>query len=76
MCPYSIHDHQEFDGIFDDVALFSVTVVEALSRLDGSSAAGPDCLHPYLLKRFSVAFSWPFYFLFVKSLEERVLPRL
>ena len=74
--PRSIHDHQEFDGSFDDISLSPVAVVEALSRLDGSSAAGPDGLHSCMLKRCSVALSWPLYFLFVKFLEEGVLPRL
>ena len=72
---HSIHNHQEFDGTFDDVPLSPVSV-EVLSRLECSLAAGPDGLHPCLLKGCSVALSCPLYLLFVKSLEEGVLPRL
>ena len=73
--PSSIHNPQECDGTFDDVDLSPVAVVDVLPTLDCSLAAGPDGLHPCLLKYCSVAWSWPLYLLFVKSLEEEVLPR-
>ena len=52
-----------------------MAIVE-VSSLGYSSAAGPGGLHPYLLKGCSVALYWSLYLLFVKSLEERLMPRL
>ena len=53
-----------------------VDVAGILSKLDGSSAAGPDGLHPCLLRGCNVTLSWPLYLLYIKSLEEGLLPSL
>ena len=53
------------------------SVVKVLSILNSCSTAGPDYLHTYLLKACSpAALSLPFCRLFVKSLDEEVLPDL
>ena len=46
-----------------------------LSKLDSSSAAGPDGLHPYLL-RCNVSLSLGLFISYVKSLDEGLLPSL
>ena len=59
----TLQNHQRFGGTLEDVLLSPVAVAGALSKLDSSSAAGPDGLHPYLLKCCNVALSWPLYLL-------------
>ena len=51
------------------------SVARVLSGMNRSSAAsaGPNDLHPHLLKACSVAWSLPFCILFVRSLEDGVL---
>ena len=68
--------HQSFAGVLDKVYATSENVVKVLSGLNSSSAAGPDGLHPHLLKACSGALSLPFYLLFERSLDEGALPNL
>ena len=68
--------HQRFAGVLDEVYLSSGSIARVLTGLNSSSAAGPDGLHPHLLRVCSAAFSLPFYILFVTSLHEGVLPSL
>ena len=56
--------------------MFPVNVAGVLSKLDYSSTAGPDGLHPCLLKGCNVILSWPLYLLYAKPLEEDLLPNL
>ena len=69
-------NHQRFGWTLEDVLLSPVAVAGVLSKLDSPSAAGPDGLHPCLLKCCDVALSWPLYLLYVKSLDEGLLPSL
>ena len=62
--PPDAAEHQVCIGVLDDVFLSPVVV------------AGPDGLHPYMLKACSEALSLPLYLLFFRSLNERVLPTL
>ena len=68
--------HQSFAGKLEEVALSPEIVVKVLSELNSSSAAGPDGLHPHLLKACSDALCLPLYLLFVRSLDEGMLPIL
>ena len=68
--------HQSFAGKLNEVALSTETVVKVLSELNSSSAAGPDGLHPHLLKACSDALSLPLYLPFVRSQDEGVMPSL
>ena len=68
-------NHQRFGGMLE-VLLSPVAVAGVLSKLDSSSAAGPDSLHPCLLKSCNVALSWPLYLLYEKSFYESLLPSL
>ena len=68
--------HHSFRGKLDKVASSPEIVVKVLSELKSSSALDPDGLHPHLLKACSDALSLPLYFLFVRSLNEFVLPYL
>ena len=54
----------------------SESVVKVVFSLNCSSAAGPEGLHPIMLKTCTAALSLPFYHLFVRSLDEGVLPDL
>ena len=69
-------EHQRFGGVMGDVVVSPDLIAKVLSNLDGSSAAGPDGLHPHLLKACSVALLWPLFLLFFKSFEEGMLPTL
>ena len=62
--------------MLDEVYVSPENVVKVLSGLNSSSDTGPDGLHPHLLMACSDALSLPFYLLFEKSLDERVLPNL
>ena len=73
--PQNAQEHQRFGGMLEEVILSPVDVVGVLSKLDCLSAAGSDGLHLCLLKGRNVALSWPLY-LYVKSLEEGLLPSL
>ena len=50
--PFSAQ-HQSFAGKLNEVALSTEIVVRVLAELNSSSAAGPDGLHPHLLKACS-----------------------
>ena len=60
--------------MLDDV--FLSPVAGRLSELNGLSAAGPDCLHLYMLRACSEALSLPLYLPFVRFLNEGVLSTL
>ena len=68
--------HQSFAGVLDEVFVSPENVVKVLSALSSFSAAGPDGLHPHLLKACSAALSLPLYFLFERSLDKEVLSNL
>ena len=70
-----LHEHQSIPGKLDEIAS-SPEKVKILSEVNSSSAAGPDGLHPHLLKACSDALSLPLYLLFVRCLDEGVLPSL
>ena len=58
----------------DDVDLSLGIVAGVLSGLNSSSAAGPDVLHPHMLKACLDALSLPLYLLFIRSLSKVELP--
>ena len=72
----TLQNPQRFGGLLEGVLLSPVPVARVLSKLDFSSAAGPNGLHPCLLKCCNVALSWPLCLLYVKSLDEGLLPSL
>ena len=69
-------EHQRFGGVMEDVVVSLDLIAKVLCNLDSSSAAGPDGLHPHLLKACSVPLSWPLFLLFSKSFDEGMLPSL
>ena len=72
--PPNAAEHQVCIGVLDDV--FLSPVAGHLSGLNGSSDAGPDGIHLYMLRACSEALTLPLYLLFVRSLNEGVLPTL
>ena len=62
--------------MLEEVYSSSGSVARVLTDLNSSSAAGPDGLHPHLLRARSAALSLSFYILFVRSLQDGVLPSL
>lgn len=74
--PAYVIEHQVYDGVFGDVDLSLAVVAGLLSCFNGSSAAGPDGLHPHMLKACSDSLSLTLYFLFVRSFHEGVLSTL
>ena len=68
--------HQNFADVLDEVHVSPESVSRALSSLNSPSATDSDGLHPHLLKACFAAVSLPFYLLFVRFLEEEVLPSL
>ena len=61
--------------MLDEIYLSPGSVASVLIDLN-TSAAGPDGLHPHLLRACSAALSLPLYILFERSLQEGVLPIL
>ena len=69
----TLQNHQRFGGMLENILLSPVAVGGVLSKLDSSSAAGPMvCIRACC----NVALSWPFYLLYVQSLDEGLLPSL
>ena len=60
-----------------EIVEFSLGDVESvLKGLDVSTAAGPDNMHPALLKSCALELSYPLFIIFQKSLQHSVLPSL
>ena len=67
---------QFFPGVMDDFDISRKEVEAALLALDVHSSAGPDGLHPYLLKKCAVELSYPLHIIFTKSFNAGVVPKL
>ena len=66
--------HQFSDSMLDDVEIRFEEVQATLAALNGSSAMGPDGLHPVLLKTCSGSLAYPLMRVFQSSLREMSLP--
>ena len=68
-------DHQVFDGVMEPLIISYDSVRRLLSGLDGSSAPGPDGIHPQVLKTCASALAYPLCLIFRRSLDSASLPR-
>ena len=68
--------HQRCDGNLRDIVFNHLGLERLLKMLNGSSACGPDGIHPSILKACSEAVAWPLYKIFRRSLNTGMLPRL
>ena len=73
--PASPHVHQLSETRMENITVGYSDVFELLKNLDGSSSAGPDGVHPMLLKSCSEVIALPLSIIFQKSIESAVLPR-
>ena len=65
--------HQVFDGHMDDIIFSLDHIHDSISKLDPSSAMGPDAIHPHLLKACVSVLAFPLLLLFRKSYDTREL---
>ena len=72
--PVDPHPHQESDFEMEELSVTYTSVLKVLQSLDGSSAAGPDGIHPMLLKECAEVLALPLALIFQGSLDESVLP--
>ena len=73
-CPLNPAANQNFLGNMPDVEISREKVLTVLDSLDPTGAAGPDAVHPKLLRSCAGELAGPLQFLFVKSLLEGVVP--
>ena len=66
--------HQSVDLQMPPVVIHRDDVMTLLLSLDSNSAAGPDNLHPMLLKRCASSLAYPLTSIFQQSLREHRLP--
>ena len=66
--------HQSVDLQMPPVDIRRDDVLTVLCSLDSNSAAGPDNLHPMLLKRCATSLAYPLTVIFRQSLREQRLP--
>ena len=67
---------QSFEGRMVDIEVTREAVAAVLSGLDPTSSAGPDGLHPHLLKACAEVLSVPLQMIFIKSLRTGILPAM
>ena len=72
--PGTVEEHQRSDAEMDPLRLTYDAVLDVLSRLDTSSAPGPDGVHPKLLRECAQALTFPLLLIFESSLCDGVLP--
>lgn len=72
--PVNPSPHQCFDGNLSDIVFSVDDVQKILSNLDGTSAMGPDEVHPLLLKKCASQLALPLHRIFSRSLLEGRLP--
>ena len=73
-CPTNPSPHQVFDGSLSDLEFTVEDELAILSHLDGNSAAGPDNIHPLLLKNCASQLAYPLHLIFCRSLSNGKLP--
>ena len=66
--------HQRSEAVIPDIVITTDSVKNALLKLDGSSAMGPDGVHPFLLKSCASQLAYPLTVIFHRSLSEGVVP--
>ena len=73
-CPINPSPHQTFHGSLSDIEITAGDVLTVLSHLDVNSAAGPDEIHPVLLKKCASQLAYPLHVIFCRSLRDGKLP--
>ena len=66
--------HQEFLGSLGYPDTSYTVVLDVLKGLDGSSAPGPDGIHPYLLKNCAQSVAYPLSLLYARVVREGSVP--
>ena len=66
--------HQTVDSVMPPVDICMDKVLSVLQPLDANSAAGPDNLHPILLRSCSSSLAYPLSVIFRQSLRDHCLP--
>ena len=66
--------HQTVDSVMPPVDICVDKVLSVLQSLDANSAAGPDNLHPILLRSCSSSLAYPLSVIFRQSLRDHCLP--
>ena len=74
--PVSPAEHQVFDGLMDPLDISYDSVRNLLLKLNGSSAPGPDSIHPQVLKSCASALAYPLCTIFRRSLNSASLPSI
>ena len=73
--PDNPHPHQHFqDSSLERVEITQETVLRVLLDIDGSSAMGPDEVHPLFLKSCATQLAYPLTVIFNRSLRDGALP--
>jgi hypothetical protein len=62
------------DEVIDDIYFTDTSIISELNDLNTNKSAGPDDLHPYLLKQCSIELCYPLKILFKRALAEGILP--
>lgn len=72
--PQAQEAHQKSEDLIPPLTISQDEVEALLSNIDGSSAMGPDELHPLMLKNCAKIISYPMYVIFSRSLSEGIVP--
>ena len=67
-------EHQVCDSAICDIVVSEESVRGVLLGLDSSSSAGPDSLHPFLLKSCAEELTVPLSKIFAKSTSNGIIP--
>ena len=68
----ALHDLEE---VLEDISISEVDVLKRLQKLNISKSAGPDGLHPRIIKELATVISGPLSNIFQTSLQEGKLPQ-
>ena len=66
--------HQTYNGTMGTVTFSQNRVQKALQLLDTNTSAGPDNLHPVLLKHCAACLAYPLHIIFLRDYSEGHLP--
>ena len=66
--------HQTYNGTMGTVTFSQNRVQKALRLLDTKTSAGPDNLHPVLLKHCAASLAYPLHIIFLRAYSEGHLP--
>ena len=72
--PQVQEEHQTSDDLIPPLTFSQEEVKALLVNIDGSSAMGPDELHPLVLKHCADAIAYPLYVIFSRSLSKGIVP--